>query len=38
MSVMTLKSGVEEAIKRAVPEIVAVQAINLANGDQPGNE
>jgi Fe-S cluster biogenesis protein NfuA len=30
MSAMTLKAGVEEAIKRAVPEIVAVVAVNAA--------
>ncbi|MTI33449.1 NifU family protein [Xanthovirga aplysinae] len=29
MSPMTLKAGVEEAIKKAIPEINAVQAINL---------
>jgi Fe-S cluster biogenesis protein NfuA len=29
MSTMTMKAGVEEAIKRAVPEIVAVEAINI---------
>lgn len=29
MSSMTLKAGVEEAIKRAIPEIVRVEAINL---------
>jgi Fe-S cluster biogenesis protein NfuA len=29
MSAMTLKAGVEEAIKRAVPEVLGVQAINL---------
>ena len=29
MSPMTLKAGVEEAIKKAVPEIKAVEAINL---------
>jgi Fe-S cluster biogenesis protein NfuA len=28
MSMMTMKSGVEETVKRAVPEIVAVEAIN----------
>lgn len=28
MSVMTLKAGVEESIKRVAPEIVAVEAIN----------
>lgn len=30
MSTMTMKAGVEEAIKRAVPEIHSVQAINVA--------
>lgn len=30
MSPMTLKAGVEEAIKKAVPEIVAIEAINLS--------
>lgn len=30
MSLMTLKSGIEEAIKRALPEIKSVEAINLA--------
>jgi Fe-S cluster biogenesis protein NfuA len=30
MSTMTMKAGVEEAIKRAVPEIRSVQAINVA--------
>lgn len=29
MSTMTLKAGVEEAIKRAVPEITSVEAINI---------
>lgn len=28
MSAMTLKAGVEESIKHAAPEIVAVEAIN----------
>lgn len=28
MSMMTLKSGVEEAVKRAVPQIKSVEAIN----------
>lgn len=35
MSTMTLKAGVEEAIKKAVPEIVAVQAINITHPDDP---
>lgn len=30
MSTMTLKAGVEEAIKRDVPEIVKVEAVNVA--------
>lgn len=30
MSTMTLKAGIEEAIKRAIPEIVRVEAVNLA--------
>ncbi|MCH7408560.1 NifU family protein [Belliella sp. DSM 111904] len=29
MSSMTLKAGVEEAIKKAIPEIVKVEAINI---------
>ncbi|PSR52251.1 hypothetical protein AHMF7605_01295 [Adhaeribacter arboris] len=29
MSTMTLKAGVEQAIKREVPEIRAVEAVNL---------
>ncbi len=29
MSIMTLKAGVEESIKKVAPEIVAVEAINL---------
>jgi len=29
MSMMTLKAGIEESIKRAVPEIVSVEAVNL---------
>jgi Fe-S cluster biogenesis protein NfuA len=35
MSAMTLKAGVEESIKRAVPEIKAVEAINLTAFDDP---
>ena len=30
MRLMTLKSGIEETIKRAIPEIVSVEAVNLA--------
>jgi Fe-S cluster biogenesis protein NfuA len=34
MSAMTLRAGVEDAIKRAVPEITGVRAVNLtAPGD-----
>ena len=29
MSMMTLKAGVEEAVKRAVPQIKAVEAVNI---------
>ncbi len=29
MSYMTMKAGIEEAIKKAVPEITAVVAVNL---------
>ena len=29
MSQMTMKAGIEESIKRAVPEIIGVRAINI---------
>jgi Fe-S cluster biogenesis protein NfuA len=29
MSMMTLKAGIEESIKRAIPEIKGVEAVNL---------
>jgi len=32
MSAMTLKAGVEQAVLKAVPEINAVEAINLTTG------
>ena len=35
MSSMTLKAGVEESIKRAVPEIKSVHCINLTSEDDP---
>jgi Fe-S cluster biogenesis protein NfuA len=35
MSIMTLKAGIEEAIKKAVPEITSVEAINLTDIDDP---
>ena len=35
MSIMTLKAGIEEAIKKAVPQITSVEAINLTAIDDP---
>ena len=35
MSIMTLKAGIEEAIKKGVPEIVGVEAVNLTAIDDP---
>lgn len=35
MSTMTLKAGVEEAIKRAVPEVTGVEAVNVTSPDDP---
>ena len=35
MSIMTLKAGIEEAIKKAVPEVSGVEAINLTDIDDP---
>lgn len=35
MSTMTLKAGVEEAIKKVVPEIEEVIAINITAADDP---
>ncbi|HEU4719293.1 MAG TPA: NifU family protein [Bacteroidia bacterium] len=35
MRMMTFKAGLEEAVKRAAPEIVAVEAINLVDDGQP---
>ena len=35
MSSMTLKAGVEETIKRLVPEIVSVEAVNLTSINDP---
>lgn len=31
MSIMTLKAGIEETIKRAVPEIKGVEAVNTTH-------
>jgi Fe-S cluster biogenesis protein NfuA len=35
MSIMTLKAGIEQAILKAVPEITAVEALNLTDVDDP---
>ena len=35
MSTMTLKAGVEEAVKREVPEIISVEAINITSYHDP---
>lgn len=35
MSIMTFKAGLEQAIKKAVPEIVAVEALNLTDMNAP---
>jgi Fe-S cluster biogenesis protein NfuA len=35
MSIMTLKAGVEQALKRAIPEITSVEAINITDMDDP---
>jgi Fe-S cluster biogenesis protein NfuA len=35
MSIMTLKAGIEQAIKKAVPEVTGVEAINLTDIDDP---
>lgn len=35
MSLMTMKAGIEETIKRQVPEVTDVQAINLTTPDDP---
>jgi Fe-S cluster biogenesis protein NfuA len=35
MSIMTLKAGIEQAIKRSVPEIQGIEAVNLTDIDDP---
>lgn len=35
MSIMTLKAGIEQAIKREVPEIEGIEAVNLTDMDDP---
>jgi Fe-S cluster biogenesis protein NfuA len=35
MSIMTLKAGIEQAIKKAVPQVTTIEAINLTDIDDP---
>lgn len=35
MSVMTMKAGIEETIKRQVPEVTDVRAVNMTAPDDP---
>lgn len=35
MSSMTMKAGIEEAIKRVLPQITAVEAVNITEPDDP---
>jgi Fe-S cluster biogenesis protein NfuA len=35
MSIMTLKAGIEEAVRKAVPEITGVEAVNLTDMNDP---
>ncbi len=35
MSIMTLKQGVEQAMKKAIPQIKSVEATNLPGGASP---
>ena len=35
LSIMTLKAGVEQALKRAIPEITSVEALNITDADDP---
>ena len=35
MSEMTFRAGVEESIKRAVPSITSVEAVNITSADDP---
>ncbi|MBL6446787.1 NifU family protein [Fulvivirga sp. 29W222] len=35
MSTMTLKAGVEEAIRKAVPQVKSVEAVNITHPDDP---
>ena len=35
MSAMTFKAGIEEAIKREVPMVKSIEAINITSADDP---
>ncbi|MGI4022703.1 MAG: NifU family protein [Janthinobacterium lividum] len=35
MSIMTMKAGIEQTILKAVPQITAVEAVNLTDMDDP---
>lgn len=35
MSVMTMKAGIQETIKRQVPEVTDVKAVNITSPDDP---
>jgi len=35
MSTMTMKAGIEETIKRDIPELVKVEAVNITNANDP---
>jgi Fe-S cluster biogenesis protein NfuA len=35
MSIMTLKAGIEEAIRKSVPEITGIEAVNLTDINDP---
>lgn len=35
MSAMTFKAGIEEAIRREVPQITAIEAVNITAHDDP---
>ena len=35
MSIMTLKAGIEGAIRKAVPQITGIEAVNLTDIDDP---
>ncbi len=35
MSIMTMKAGIEQTILKAVPQITAVEAVNLTDIDDP---